>query len=53
MKPALQVNPQVVPSHVAVPFMGAVQGVHELIPQLSMLLFETHIPEHECCPIGH
>ena len=39
--------------HVAVPFVGAGHAVHELVPQLLTLVFETHIPAHKCCPIGH
>jgi hypothetical protein len=31
--------------HVAVPFTGTGQGVHEL-PQLAVLVFETHTPLH-------
>jgi hypothetical protein len=52
-KPALHVIPQLVPSHVAVPFAGTGHAVHEVIPQLLTLVFETHIPEHRCRPIGH
>lgn len=51
--PALQVNPHVVPLHVAVPFAGAMHGVHEVAPQLIVLVFATHIAPHKCCPAGH
>ncbi len=51
-KPALQVNPQVVPLHVATPFAGTGHGVHEL-PQVATALFDTHVPLHTCCPAGH
>ena len=39
--------------HVAVPFVGTGHAVHELVPQLLTLVFETHVPEHRCCPAGH
>jgi hypothetical protein len=35
-----------VPSHVALPFIGAVHGVHDDAPQLATLPFELHWPLH-------
>ena len=47
----LQVNPQVVPLHVAVPFVGAVHtvqlGPHAPTPSA------THDPPHDSVPVGH
>jgi hypothetical protein len=36
-------TPHDVPSHVAVPFVGTAQAVHEL-PQVATLLLDTHSP---------
>jgi hypothetical protein len=38
----LQIDPQLVPSHVAVAFAGALQGVHEP-PQVAVLVFEAQL----------
>jgi hypothetical protein len=39
------VKPQFVPSHVAVPFAGAEQGVHDA-PQFATSLLLTHAAPH-------
>jgi hypothetical protein len=39
----LQLELQVVPSHVAAPLAGAAHAVHEL-PQVATALFETQLP---------
>jgi hypothetical protein len=44
-KLGLQETPHVTPLHVAVPSAGTGQGMHE-VPQLSVLVFETHTPLH-------
>jgi len=36
-----QVKPQVVPLQVALPFVGALHGVQEVVPQLFVLLLLT------------
>jgi hypothetical protein len=45
-----QVPPQAVPSQVAVPPVGTVQGVHEA-PQVSTAAFETQAPLHRWKPV--
>jgi hypothetical protein len=52
MKFGLQVIPQVVPLHVAVPLAGTGHAVHEL-PHVATSVFDTHAPLHTCCPAGH
>jgi hypothetical protein len=42
--PKLQVNPQEVPLQVAVLLRGCAHGVHDVVPQLAVLLFATHAP---------
>src|SRR5580704_8812754 len=42
--PAPHVNPQLVPSQVAVPFVGVTHAVQEL-PQVLTLLLSAHAPE--------
>ncbi len=44
--PKLQVNPQEVPLQVAVLLAGCAHGVHDVVPQLAVLLFATHAPPH-------
>ena len=51
-KPALQAMPQLAPSHVAEPFAGAAQGVHEA-PQLCTLVSCAQAPPHRCAPLSH
>jgi hypothetical protein len=45
LKPALQVKPQLMPSQVAAPSVGAAHAVHE-VPQLAGALFETQALLH-------
>jgi hypothetical protein len=40
----LQVNPQEVPSQVAVLLAGCEHARHDVVPQLAVLLFDTHAP---------
>ena len=47
-KPGLQENPQLEPLHVALPLVGAAQGVHANVPQLLVLLLLTQALEHTC-----
>lgn len=47
----LQVNPQVVPSHVAAPFIGVAHGVHELPHELGLSL-GWQVPLQSWVPIG-
>jgi len=42
----LQVNPQDVPLQVETAFMGGEHAVHDVGPQLLMLVLETHAPLH-------
>jgi hypothetical protein len=49
--PVAQAPPHDLPSHVAVPSVGATQGVQE-VPQLRMLVSSTHPPGHVCWPAG-
>jgi hypothetical protein len=42
-----QVNPQLVPSQVAVPPAGGVHGSQRL-PQVAVALFATHAPAQRC-----
>jgi hypothetical protein len=51
-EPARQVKSQLVPSHVACPFIGGLQGMHE-VPQLAGSLFDTQLPLQSCVPTGH
>ena len=41
-----QVNPHAVPSQVAVPFAGGVHTVHDVVPQLLMLVLRTQVEPH-------
>ena len=41
----LQVNPQLVPSQVAVPFIGVEHAMHD-VPQPAMLVLATHALPH-------
>ena len=41
--PALQVDPQEVPSQVAAPFAGTGQALHE-VPQVAVLVFDAQLP---------
>jgi hypothetical protein len=43
----MQANPHAVPSHVAVEFAGAEQGV-QLVPHVSVLSSLTHVPPQSC-----
>ncbi len=47
----LQVNPQVVPSQVAAPFIGVEHAVHE-VPHEFALLLGWQVPLQSCVPIG-
>jgi hypothetical protein len=49
----LHANPHDVPSHVGVAFAGALHAVHDVNPQLLMLLFSTHAEPHRCAPGLH
>lgn len=42
----LQTDPQDIPSQVAVAFAGVGQAVHELVPQLEVLVFEAQLVPH-------
>ena len=46
-KVLLQVNPQLVPSHVAVPLVGAVGQAVQEVPQLLRAVFKTHAVPHK------
>jgi hypothetical protein len=50
--PGLHVNPQLVPSHVALPFAGTLQGVQSE-PQFATLPFDTHAPPQSWNPVLH
>ena len=50
--PVGQVGWHVVPSQLAVPPAGAMQGVQEL-PQLLTEALLWHVPLQACCPVGH
>jgi hypothetical protein len=39
----LHVNPHELPSHVAVAFAGGVQAVHEVAPQVAVLLLDAQL----------
>lgn len=41
------------PSHVAVPFAGALQAVHDDVPQLLTLVLDTHVEPHRWKPLLH
>lgn len=43
-KPLLQAMPQLVPSHVALPFVGTAHAEQLDVPQCAVLLFVTHDP---------
>jgi hypothetical protein len=47
----LQVNPQLVPSQVAEPFIGVEHGVHET-PHEFGLVFGWHVPLQSWLPLG-
>jgi hypothetical protein len=47
----LHVNPQLVPSQVAAPFVGVAHGVHELPHELALLL-GWQVPLQSWVPIG-
>jgi len=49
----LQVNPQLVPSQVAVPFIGVEHGVHDVAPHEFGLVFGWHVPLQSWLPSGH
>jgi hypothetical protein len=51
--PAPQVNPQAVPLQIAVEFAGGTQAVHEVVPQLFMLPFDTQKPPQSWYPVAH
>jgi len=40
----LQVNPHEVPLQVAVLLAGCEHARHDVVPQLAVLLFATHVP---------
>ena len=44
--PRLQVKPQEVPLQLAVLLAGCAHGVHDVVPQLAVLLFATHALPH-------
>jgi hypothetical protein len=46
------VNAQLVPSQLDLPFAGALQGVHEEVPQLAASVFETQLPLQLWVPDG-
>jgi hypothetical protein len=46
LKPLLHAMPQLVPSHVALPFGSVGHAVHDVVPQLFTLVFATHTPAH-------
>ena len=46
-----QVNPHAVPSQVAVPLVGAVHAVHDVVPQLLVLVLATHVDPHRWKPL--
>ncbi len=48
----LQVNPQLVPSHVAVPFMGVEHAVHD-VPHEFGLVFCWQVPLQSWLPLAH
>lgn len=48
----LQVNPQLVPSHVAVPFIGVEHGVHDEAPHEFGLEFGWQVPLQSWLPLG-
>ena len=45
--------PHAEPLQVAVPLVGTEQGVHELVPQLAVELFEAQAPLQACVPALH
>ena len=49
-KPPLQVNPHALPSQVAAALAGAEHAVHDVVPQLLVLLLEAQAPLHRCEP---
>ena len=42
----MQVKPQAVPLQVAVLLAGCAHAVHDVVPQLAVLLFDTHAAPH-------
>ena len=44
-------NPQLVPSHVAIALPGAEHGEHEMVPQLDTLLLLEQLPEQLWKPV--
>jgi hypothetical protein len=44
----LQVKPQALPLHVAVLLAGIGQAVHDVVPQLAVLVFIAHWPLQMC-----
>jgi len=47
------VNPHAVPSQVAVPLAGAVQAVHDDVPQLATPALDTQVDPHRWKPLLH
>ncbi len=45
-------KPHVVPLHVATPFAGGTQGVHE-VPQVAVLALETQVSAQAWKPVSH
>ena len=42
--PAGQETPHIDPSQVAAPLVGTEHAVHDVVPQLAVLAFDTHAP---------
>jgi len=47
------VNPHDVPLHVAAPLDGTGQAVHDVVPQLAVLVLATHALPHRWKPVLH
>jgi hypothetical protein len=47
------VNPHDVPLHVAEPLDGTGQAVHDVVPQLAVLVLATHALPHRWKPLLH
>jgi len=47
------VKPHAAPSQVAVPLAGAVQAVHDDVPQLLTPVLATHVVPHRWKPLLH
>ena len=45
-------KPQLLPLQVASAFGGSGQAVHEVVPQLLVLSFDTQLPLQSCLPAG-